>query len=78
MCKPEIVYDCIHLGRRTMNSDEAAIANNVTQICNKIFVQVDDQQYGIGAHAVQYGLAESTNARTIFNKQFGIVPIDWR
>ena len=78
MCKPETVNDCVHIRCRTMDSDEAAIANSLTQICNKIFVKINDQQRRVGAHAVQNGLTECTDARAIFHEQFGVVPVNRR
>ena len=75
MRKAELADNIVYVCGRAMHRNKAAIANIAAQIVDEIFVQVDDQQGRVGAHAVQHRLAECANARPIFNEQLCIVPI---
>src|SRR3546814_10862863 len=60
----------------TMNRDEAAIADILPKIFDEILVGVDRDQCRVARHPFEHGAAESADARTIFDEQLRILPVD--
>jgi cardiolipin synthase len=75
MLKAMRTHDFFDVGRRSVNRDEATVANILAQIVDEIFVGVDRDQRRIARHPFEHGAAECAHARPIFDEQLGVLPV---
>jgi len=70
--------DFLHIGRRSVDRDEAAVADFLGQVIDEVAVGVDRDQRRIGAHPFEDRAAEGADAGAVFHEHLAVRPVDRR